>query len=58
LRVIVAQLPRLTAEVAPWISEVLGSLEAEVSAIIAAPQQNVAGPVPDQDRHTDRGISG
>jgi hypothetical protein len=47
VRVIVVQLPLLKAEVAPWISEVLGSLEAEVSAIIAAPQQNVPGPVPD-----------
>jgi hypothetical protein len=58
VRVIVSQLPRLKAEVAPWISEVLGSLEAEVSAIIAAPQQNVPGPVPDQERHADRGMSG
>jgi hypothetical protein len=57
VRVIVGQLPRLKAEVASWISEVLRSLEAEVSAIIAAPQQNVPGPAPDQDRHTDRRMS-
>jgi hypothetical protein len=49
VRLIVSQLPRLKAEVAPWISEVLGSLEADVSAIIAAPQQNVLRP--------DRGMS-
>ena len=47
VRLIVVQLPRLKAEVARLISEVLGSLEAEVSAIIAAPQQNVPRPVPD-----------
>jgi hypothetical protein len=57
VRVIVDQLPRLKAEVAPWISDVLRSLDAEVSAIIAAPQQDVPGPVSDQDRHTDRGLS-
>ena len=57
VRVIVGQLPRLKAEVAPWISEVLRSLETEVSAIIAAPQQNVPRPVPDQDGHPDRRTS-
>jgi hypothetical protein len=36
VRVIVGQLPLLKAEVAPWISEVLRSLEAESSAIISA----------------------
>jgi len=41
VRVIAEQLPRLKAEVAPWISEVLGSLEAEVSALIAALPQHV-----------------
>ena len=56
--VIVRQLPLLKAEVAPWISEVLASLEAEVSAIIAALQQNVLGPPPDQDGHADHGMSG
>jgi hypothetical protein len=40
VRVIVGQLPRLKAEVAPWISDVLRSLEAEVSAIIAALQRD------------------
>ena len=44
MRFIVGQLPRLKAEVAPWISEVLASLEAETSAIIAALQEDVHRP--------------